>query len=232
MNEQELKEQLKQEIRQEMKKSARKKRIIIFAIILVIIAGLFIFYKIQRSTEAELHKRYTYEELAQYKKEIPITTENWKDYITTEDIREENKDAFGNVTSISERTALKLKDNICGYVVLELNIPKNKYRKKETIAITGGQNYQANIVEQVERRTEGNIEISNYRFTIDDLEAVQLKGYIYTIDIPEEIWKTEKSTGKKYILMENDFFYKEDNDYIKILSSREYERYQEQIKNN
>ncbi len=235
MNEQELKEQLKREIRQEMKKSARKKRIIILVIILVIIAGIFIYVKISNDRLAELNKQYTYEEISQYKKEIPITTENWKEYITTEDTTAENKDNFGNVTSKYEKTQLKLKDNICGYVVLELNIPKNKYNKKQNIVIIGGTNnyYENSLIIYGEQTKEGDITIYHERFTLDDLEVVQIKGYIYTIDIPEEMWRTRKNSGEKYINYENITLYKdntnENRNYIYTLSYKEYEKYKEQI---
>ncbi len=230
MNEQELREQLKQEIIQEMKKSARKKRIIIFAIILIIIAGIFICYKIDCYRKKQTDKRYTYEELSQYKKEISITAENWKDYVTTEDRTQETKDDFGRITNKDERTILKLKDNIGGYAIFEFEVP-NSYFGEKTLSIIGGIDSVGVAIGTGTSRKEGDIIVKNYRYTLDDLKLVQVKGYIYTIDIPEEIWQTDETTGAKYIRLEmGEKLYKDD--CIKTLSRRDYNEYEKQIGND
>lgn len=237
MDEQELKEQLKQEIKQEMKKS-RKKKIVIILIILLIIASIVVFVVFNNRKRAEETakqnetKIISEEEFAQYTTEIPITTENWQDYMELEDVTKENKNAFGEVENIMKNTQIKLKDNLYGYVVLEFNITN-----KDLLSTTS--NDSTYIIEiypdgefnsmRLKYRNEGN-NVYDSTLTINDLECIKAKGSVYTLDLPEELWQIENTMppniGKKcFYLGTKDRYsiYYEDN-YIEQLSQREYEK--------
>ena len=84
-----------------------------------------------QTTEKNTVKVISQEEFSQYITEIPITTENWKNYFEYEYRKVENKDAFGEITSISYEPHLKLKDNMYGYVVLQVEINSNLYNNYE-----------------------------------------------------------------------------------------------------
>lgn len=248
MNEQELKEQLrqevKQEIKQEMKKTRRKKMIVFFILLLIAIIVFVAIVYIRRNNSA---KTISQEELSQYKTEIQITDNNWKDYIVVEDVKNETRNEFGEVESITNGTQIKLKDDICGYLVLKLKVTNpdkwNPYIKNEeqTVAIIGGTDYSDSINQirvMIEEDTEDGIKTINKKFSIDDIECVQVKGYLYTINLPETIWNTD-NLGNQYIYVEDGdtktMFFKEDDprsgnfNYIKTLSSFEYTKYIEEI---
>lgn len=125
MNE-ELKEQLKQEIKQEMKQENKKKRkkklIIVFIILLILVIWwIYLVYTSNSKIPAE-PKIISQEEFSQYITEIPITIDNWKDYITLECETRENKNDFGEITSTTKDYQLKLKENVYGYEILKINI--------------------------------------------------------------------------------------------------------------
>lgn len=232
MEEKELKEQLKQEIKEEMKKAKRKKRFIILIVLLIIAAfiSIVVFNYYENNIRA-----ISQEELSKYKTELTITQENWKDYIVAEDKTTENKDEFGELKSIEKNTYLKLKDDICGYVILELKIPN--ISDEETYTIIGGTDGNSvTVYSNSTTNIDSVTKIPTYdsTFNINELENVQVKGYIYTIDIPDDVWKTDKD-GNEYFKVEIDknhssIYYKEDTksdraDYIERLSYDEYEKY-------
>lgn len=222
MNEQEIKEQLKQEIKQEMKKSKRKK-IIIFIIILIIAVGLFFVVRQSRisrtsPTEQSKIRVMTEEEFAQYTTEIPITTENWKNYFDYEYKKVEDKDAFGEIISTKYEPHLKLKDNIYGYAVLRIEINNNLYSDYEykTTLIIGS--------------NDTTLPIADFRLksgatiTMNDITCTKAKGNLYALNLPEDIWQIDETDGKRYfnIGTENSYtIYKEDN-YINQLCQEEH----------
>ena len=222
MNEQEIKEQLKQEIKQEMKKSKRKK-IIIFIIILIIAVGLFFVVRQSRisrtsPTEQSKIRVMTEEEFAQYTTEIPITTENWKNYFDYEYKKVENKDAFGEIISTKYEPHLKLKDNIYGYAVLQIEINNNLYSDYE---------YKKDLIIGSNDTT---LPMADFRLksgatiTMNDITCTKAKGSLYTLNLPEDIWQIDESDGKRYfnIGTENSYtMYKEDS-YINQLCQEEY----------
>lgn len=222
MNEQEIKEQLKQEIKQEMKKSKRKK-IIIFIIILIIAVGLFFVVRQSRisrtsPTEQSKIRVMTEEEFAQYTTEIPITTENWKNYFDYEYKKVENKDAFGEIISTKYEPHLKLKDNIYGYAVLQIEINNNLYSdfeyKKDLII---GSNDTTLPMADFRLKSGATI-------TMNDIICTKAKGSLYTLNLPEDIWQIDETDGKRYfnIGTENSYtIYKEDN-YINQLCQEEH----------
>lgn len=250
MNEEELRKQLKQEIKQEMKKERRKRRIILFIIAIVIIAVVYgIGIILQNSRKA---KEYSMQELEQYKTELSITTENWKDYIVIEDMETESKDAFGKVTSKNEFTIIRLKENICGYAILRFKVQKGVFDNEQVVTLVGGHDYKdyglSQLHMQGKSRTEGDISIYNNRYTINDIECIEVIGYLYTIDIPDNLWQTDyynynkeciRLTGYKNnnswrtLFKEIDTELEEkgyDTNYIEALSNYEYEKYQEENK--
>ena len=222
MNEQEIKEQLKQEIKQEMKKSKRKK-IIIFIIILIIAVGLFFVVRQSRisrtsPTEQSKIRVMTEEEFAQYTTEIPITTENWKNYFDYEYKKVENKDAFGEIISTKYEPHLKLKDNMYGYVVLQIEINNNLYSDYE---------YKKDLIIGSNDTT---LPMADFRLksgatiTMNDITCTKAKGSLYTLNLPEDIWQIDETDGKRYfnIGTENSYtIYKEDN-YINQLCQEEH----------
>lgn len=222
MNEQEIKEQLKQEIKQEMKKSKRKK-IIIFIIILIIAVGLFFVVRQSRisrtsPTEQSKIRVMTEEEFAQYTTEIPITTENWKNYFDYEYKKVENKDAFGEIISTKYEPHLKLKDNIYGYAVLQIEINNNLYSDYE---------YKKDLIIGSNDTT---LPMADFRLksgatiTMNDITCTKAKGSLYTLNLPEDIWQIDETDGKRYfnIGTENSYtIYKEDN-YINQLCQEEH----------
>ena len=222
MNEQEIKEQLKHEIKQEMKKSKRKK-IIIFIIILIIAVGLFFVVRQSRisrtsPTEQSKIRVMTEEEFAQYTTEIPITTENWKNYFDYEYKKVENKDAFGEIISTKYEPHLKLKDNIYGYAVLQIEINNNLYSDYE---------YKKDLIIGSNDTT---LPMADFRLksgatiTMNDITCTKAKGSLYTLNLPEDIWQIDETDGKRYfnIGTENSYtIYKEDN-YINQLCQEEH----------
>lgn len=242
-----LKQELKQEIKQERKKKRRIKLIVVFIILLILIIGWLVLV----SKDNYKTKVISQEELEQYKKEISITKDNWKDYIVTEDTRTEIKDAFGKVTNIHEGTMLKLKDNICGYIILKVKVNNKDLAylntdEQQIVTIIGGsddKNYNQ-LRTSVKTRTDKDIEIYNNRYTLNDLECIEVMGYLYTIDLPDNIWQTDKE-GKQFFNLQSTSggWYKclkEDNEqdnkegiykYIHTLSSMEYEKYEKEIQN-
>lgn len=125
MNE-DIKEQLKKELKQEMKQENKKKRkiklIILFIILAILFIGWLALVNISNKKIPQQPKIISREEFSQYITEIPITTENWKDYITLECETRENKNDFGEITSTTKYYQLKLKENVYGYEILKINI--------------------------------------------------------------------------------------------------------------
>ena len=249
MNEEELRKQLKQEIKQEMKKERRKRRIILFIIAIVIIAVICGISIIQQNSRKL--KEYSMQELEQYKTELSITTENWKDYIVIEDIETESKDAFGKVTSKNESSIIRLKENICGYAILRFKTQKGVFDNEQVVTLVGGRDDKdygigtGQLHMQGKSRTEVDISIYNNRYTINDIECIEVIGYLYTIDIPDNLWQKNYNFDNKesIILTDNGsrrMLFKEidteleeqgfDTNYIKVLSGYEYEKYQEENK--
>lgn len=197
MNEEELRKQLKEEIKQEMKKERRKRRIILFIIALVIIAIVYGISIIQKNSR-EI-KQYSMQELEQYKTELSITTENWKDYIVIEDIETESKDAFGKVTNKYESSIIRLKENICGYAILKFKT-NSSINREQIVTLIGGKDYKDNTYQlhmDGKTRREGDISIYNNRYTINDIECIEVIGYLYTIDIPDNLWQIDSFNNNK-----------------------------------
>lgn len=249
MNE-DIKEQLKKELKQEMKQEKKKKRIIIL-IILLIIAGIITFVVCNAYRKVELHKPkiISQEEFSQYITELPVTTENWKDYFECKDITKESKNAFGEVTSIGKTTQLKLKDNIYGCLILKLKINKDlvAFDREEAI-ITVNRQY-INLNDSISLKNKSN-DKNNFDGTIsmNELTCIQVKGSLYKIDLPDNIWQDNgivNTTGKttedgKAIQIEerkhfsvgteNDYRTYWEYTYIDSLFMEEYQKYTENNK--
>ena len=243
MNEEVLKKQIKQELKQEMKNEKRKKRRIAFIIALVIITVVLGVCIIQSNSGKT--KMYSMQELEQYKTEIAITTENWEEYIVLEDIDVEGKDAFGKLTNKTESTVMRLKENICGYVIIKFQTNNDT---EEIVTLLGGRDYKDYYLSQLNMssttRIEGDISIYNNRYTINDLECIQIIGHLYIIDIPDNLWRIDSYYNKESIrlsnyknngswlmlLRETDAELEEQGNYnyIRALSNYEYEKYQEE----
>ena len=216
----EEKEKLKQDIKRELKKEMIKQQIIF--IVCIVIIGIVIFainrpkeinYKNDNNTSSYSQdsedKRLTMEELEQYKiDKVEITTENWKEYITTEDKTKEEKDEFGELKTIKKESGIKIKDNYCGYAVLRFEaVNSNNYYVagvkggNTTTTLYGGTDYYCSsydITKVNSSSKNGNIEIYDDTFTIDDLKCIKAKGYIYKLDVPEEYWNENKTGIKVY----------------------------------
>lgn len=221
MNEEELRKQLKQEIKQELKKERRKRRIIILVVLAIIILGYVGYIYILNENNKEISQ----EEFEQYKEEIIITKDNWKDYIIAEDITEERTNEFGKVLRTNKNTVLKLKENICGYVIIE--IKEKSTTHTQIITLTGGNTNHTSIDTDYLSKHNAEKQIYDNTTTIDNIECIQIKGYIYKLNIPDSLWKTNKNTGNHYIKIHNnngDYWLtliKQEN-YIYSLSLKEY----------
>lgn len=242
MNEQELKEQLKQEIKQEMKKSSRKKIAIILLIIIILVIAFFVYRNIstQRRKEQYKEKYISQEEFSKYTTEIPITIENWKDYITLEFEKKEEKDSFGEVVKTFEQPYFKLKDNIYGYMILEIDFNKNILKDL----------YSRNKSGLVVTMRGIKTEIPTYqikddcKLAFDDIECSKVKGTLYLLDLPEDIWQVQQEEmqalengevtqlkGRKYFNLGTESNYTTcwENTYINNLCDKEFSEYEKSI---
>lgn len=225
--EQDLKEQLRQEIKQELKKRRKKTIFITLLILAILIIGWFIYIKYNANKYNEDLKIISREEFSQYTTEIPITIENWKNYIDLEDVSEEQKNDFGEVTIISKRTKLKLKDNMYGYMILEIEYTNSSGKPyTRTIRISPYDTYSA----EHNKSSEKNI----YDYTItteefNNLKCVKAIGKVYTLNLPQDIWQTKN--GEKCFRIEHNHSYREysEDRYIFDLSMQMYEEYKESI---
>jgi len=132
-------------------------------------------------------------ELTKYITKVPITTENWQDYMELEDYETVNKDAFGDIQFISKGTRLKLKNNniyTTGVLEFEITNPDlmNPYADK-TISICefrGDSLLPINNI-WISKEQEPDTTILDGRFTINDIKCTRTKGYIYIFNIPDNI---------------------------------------------
>lgn len=212
-----------------------KKQAIIYAIILVIVSGIvgIVSYNIgannknnsilKESNNNNSNKNdvitLTQEQLAQYTTELPITIDNWKDYIELEDKEEENKDAFGEITRIDKYTSLKIKDNIFGYITIEYEITDKNLLEyptspTQTVTIASGESSN-NYINFITDKNNGKSITKDRTFTINYMKCNRIKGKLYTIDLPDDIWGTQNE-----IIIETSEKYREnvdgDNGYINI----------------
>ena len=235
MNEQEIKEQLKQEIKQEMKKSKRKK-LIIFLIILIIAVGVFfVIRQIKISPTEQIQRNVmTEEEFAQYITEIPITIENWRDYVDIQEVEEEVKNNLQEVERTNKLTKISLKnENIYGCIVLKLKIINATTTDNEQIVtLYNGNDIQAGM--SMIRDKNEDEKIYDTRVGIDNIQCIQATGILYKVEIPEDIWQIDEN-GKEYFMISNgsiqghsgyNIYYKDN--YLQILGYKEYNKLQEQ----
>ena len=235
MNEQEIKEQLKQEIKQEMKKSKRKK-LIIFLIILIIAVGVFfVIRQIKISPTEQIQRNVmTEEEFAQYITEIPITIENWRDYVDIQDVEEEVKNDLQEVERTNKLTKISLKnENIYGCIVLKLKIINADTTDNEQIVtLYNGNDIQAGM--SMIRDKNEDEKIYDTRVGIDNIQCIQATGILYKVEIPEDIWQIDEN-GKEYFMISNgsiqghsgyNIYYKDN--YLQILGYKEYNKLQKQ----
>lgn len=198
--EEDIKQQLKQEIRQEMKQEQKKKRIIKFIVLVtIVIIAVIIFVCIRntRTTNNYEKKIISQEQFSQYITEIPITIENWQDYIFLENVETENKDAFGDIQSTAITTHFKLKnDNMYSNVVLKISV-----NNKEMIINNIDNHYTSYYYTPTYSIQDKNTDEKIYDYTITekDFKCIDTKGSVYIIDIPNELWQTDIGDGKLYI---------------------------------
>lgn len=222
-----------------------KKKVIIYIIILIVVSGIvgIISYNIgvnskdingsnsivkerdnNNSNKDNEKKIVTQEQLAQYTTELPITIDNWKNYIELEDKEEEQKDAFGEITRIEKYTSLKMKDNnVYGYITIEYEITDKNlleypdYPTQTTTIYNGNSSYR--YINFITDKNNNKSITKDRTFTINDMKCNRIKGKLYTIELPDDIWETN-SDGKKYITIEPSEKYKQnvkgDNEYYTI----------------
>lgn len=205
--EEDIKEQLKQELKQEIKQEQKKKRrikiIVLLAIVIIAIVVLVIISNIRTNNTKNNNetKVISQEQFSQYIKEIPITTENWKDYIYLEDVKQENKNAFGDIESTYITTHFKLKNNNMFHNVALKIIVNNK----EMIISNIDNHYTKSYYTPTYYMQDKNEDKTIYDYTIteQDFKCIETKGTIYIIDIPNELWQTDIEMGKQYINVGN-----------------------------
>lgn len=222
-----------------MSKDMKKNnKIIIISLIVIIILLIGVIIKqnqdikeavgieANQTTEKNTVKSISQEEFSQYiAEEIPITTENWKNYFEYEYKETENKDAFGEVISTTYDPTLKLKDNMYGYVVLQIEINSDlysNYEYKRDLII----NSNDTILPMADFRLKSGATI-----TMNDIICTKAKGNLYTLNLPEDIWQIDETNGKRYFNVGTEYDctpYWEDT-YISQLCQKEYVK---QINNN
>lgn len=201
----------------------KKKQVIIYIIILVIVSSMIgiISYNAgvnsksnsiskessnNNSNKDNAKKIITQEELAKYTTELPITTDNWKDYIELEDKEEEQKDAFGEITRIDKYTSLKMKDNnVYGYITIQYEITNKNLLAfpndptQTTTIYNGNSSYM--YINFINDKNNNKSITKDKTFTINDMKCNRIKGKLYTIDLPNNIWQVDEQ-GKEYITIE------------------------------
>lgn len=211
--EEDIKEQLKQELKQEMKQEQKKKRRIKVIVLLAIVIIAVVVLVCIRNTRTNNNYKNTIisqEQFSQYITEIPITIENWQDYISLEDIEEQNKDAFGEIKNIYKVSRLKLKDNVdYGYVVFKLKINKDQLVRtdiSDEVIVTIRGNYENSGTIYLAGLKDKNADekITDNTMNINNFQCIQVKGSVYNIKIPEELWQTDIGTGEQYINVGNE----------------------------
>ena len=144
-------------------------------------------------------KTLTQEEFSKYIKEIPVTTDNWKEYVTIESKEKQNFDSFGEVTRTYYQPYAKIEDNnVYGYLLLEVKVISSDIMLNDGFTDT-------NIISVTSGR-DSEIYIPNHKdnamCTANDLQCTRIKGNLYTIDLPEDIWGTKGEiiieTSEKY----------------------------------
>lgn len=214
-----------------MSKDMKKNdKIIIISLIVIIILLIGVIIKqnqdikeavgieAKQTTEKNTVKVMSQEEFSQYITEIPITTENWKNYFEYEYKKVENKDAFGEIKSTSYEPHLKLKDNMYGYVVLQIEINSDlysNYEYKRDLII----NSNDTILPMADFRLKSGATI-----TMNDIICTKTKGNLYTLNLPEDIWQIDETNGKRYFNVGTEYdciTYWEDT-YISQLCQKEY----------
>ncbi len=229
------KEQIKQEIRQELKKEYKMKILIVIGILAIIVVASIVTMKLLDNKQTKRMNNdmktqesniISLEELEKCKTYINITTDNWKDYIVTKDLTTEKKDAFGEIKGIQKITTLKLKDNIIGYVILKLKIKNNDltYTKdEETVIITGGEEDTIKFFVKGNSYVDEtkNVTVDEKTYTLDDVECIQIKGILYTIELPERLIKNNDYST--FTIRDNNTLISKDN-YIYDLSCLEKEK--------
>lgn len=200
-----------------MGKEIRKRLIIgllILASIAIIVAVAIVISNIKNESYI------TEEEFEQYKSELPITTDNWKDYIELEYTNKEYKNAFGDVINSKPELYLKFKkDNIFGHMVLKLMINRDlidsRFSNEVIISVDGNK-------QEISAQTLEGKEI-----TINDMECIQLKGKLYEINIPEDKWKEFETTRTTKKFVEGETITIEERKYIDVGTKQNYNRYWE-----
>lgn len=231
MSEQELKEQLKQEM-----KNSKIKKTIILLIIFIIAVGIFFAVRQSRISPTEQIKSniISEEEFAQYTTEIPITIENWKDYVDIQDIDEEVKNDFQEVERTNKLTKLSLKnENIYGCIVLKLKIINADTTDNEQIVtLYNGNDSQAGLGMIMDKNKDKKI--YDTRVGIDNIQCIQATGNLYKVEIPEDKWQIDEK-GNEYFMISNgntqgysgyNKYYKDN--YLQNLGHKEYIKLQEQ----
>lgn len=163
------------------------------------------------------NKIISQKELAKCITKVAITTENWKDYFELKDREDISKNAFGEILSISKYTTLNLKDNTYYSTSLEFEITNenliydhywndnNGEYRKVTISVNNGYKNEWNnysIYNGVFLDKDPDINVYDYRFTINDIKCNRTIGNVYIFNIPDNFW-TVNNNGKKYLFIEN-----------------------------
>jgi hypothetical protein len=112
-------------------------------------------------------------------KRIDITTDNWRNYFEIIEKTKEDKNAFGEITQIIYYKQLKLKDNICGKVTLEVSINGQ----------TVGENTKIFKISTGKEK----VGIPDYMqdYVLDDWQCLRIVGDIYEINISDDLWNNE-----------------------------------------
>lgn len=225
-----MKEQIRQEIKQELNRRRKKSILITLLIVAMLIIGLLIYIKCNESgyNKNEL-KIISREEFSQYTTEIPITIENWKDYIDLEDVSDEHKNDFGEITNIYKNTKLKLKDNMYGYMILEIEYTNYSGRpSNKTIIISPNYFYSA----AHNKSSEKNV----YDYTItteefNNLKCLKAVGKVYTLNLPQDIWQTANGEKQFSFRLGNSNSYRTyyEDTYLSDLSRDAYDEYKQSI---
>ena len=161
------------------------------------------------------------EELMTYIEKIDITPDNWKDIFEIRTFKDEDTNAFGDVTYSYEYTRLTVKDNYWyGYVdSVDMKLHDNVNDKDVVLSSLYLEPYSSNNWYNGDSFNEGDILYSYYEeenymsyycvFDMDNFTCTQAIGHVYKVNIPDEYIVEHKysdtyiETGVNYYYIES-----------------------------
>lgn len=120
--------------------------------------------------------------VAEHISRVELTVDNWRDYIKeyTYDVEIVEKDAFDEITNRETVTVYRLGYGTEKYYCLSATI-ELKHKETGEILLLGG-SLASNLAEDIEA-------VRLEPFNLDAYECTRIKGYMYFVDYPEEVFE-------------------------------------------